>query len=454
MINQYLLLNHVNFDSQDRKFGSFVLRNQYQTIVSRVASKKLGEGVLQLHKEFVRETSTYFAYWNAANTAKNFKPDRVLLYDWNRVVLTDGADYYHASFVDGCVRNSIMEKRVLFNIQQQCNTLGQYILAQAPFTKDTQRDFFRLVNQTKPDAIILMERADSDEGRLILPGKETKCGGITIKSDEEIKISGMDIHTLLVAGKQKVKVFCINGWNTDSETPKNLLDVHDKIRKMIGYDNKGILLIVCKDGVSRCGIFTLLDIEAERIRTKSRVKLGDTGSRVGEASSSDYRVAVFGAGGVGKSSIVQRFVKGTFSENYVPTIEDTYRQVISCNQKNVCTLQITDTTGSHQFPAMQRLSISKGHAFLLIYSVTSKQSLEELAPIITTLTEVKGSAISDVPIMLVGNKSDEQGTSAKNNNNISELFQTLLAMEKKRTLALTMDDPEGKGGKKKRCTIM
>lgn len=55
-------------------------------------------------------------------------------------------------------------------------------------------------------------------------------------------------------------------------------------------------------------------------------------------------------------------------------------QVISCN-KNICTLQITDTTGSHQFPAMQRLSISKGHAFILVYSCTSRQSLEELRPI-------------------------------------------------------------------------
>lgn len=127
----------------------------------------------------------------------------------------------------------------------------------------------------------------------------------------------------------------------------------------------------------------------------------------------DYRVVVFGSAGVGKSSLVVRFVRGTFKDTYVPTIEDNYRQVIS-NNKLVCTLQITDTTGSHQFPAMQRLNIQKGHAFILVYSITSRPSLDELIPIYKDICQIKAAAgaangVQAVlpPIILVGNKCDE-----------------------------------------------
>jgi small GTP-binding protein len=177
--------------------------------------------------------------------------------------------------------------------------------------------------------------------------------------------------------------------------------------------------------------------------------------------SNDYSVVVFGAGGVGKSSLVLRFVRGTFRDSYVPTIEDTYRQVISCN-KQVCTLQITDTTGSHQFPAMQRLAITKGHAFILVYSVISRQSLEELRPIWNEIVTLRAAELDSIPIMLVGNKSDESAsqrevtttegatlakqwkcafmeTSAKTEHNVKELFQELLQLERRRTMSLQPD---------------
>ncbi|KAH9425369.1 GTP-binding protein Di-Ras2 [Dermatophagoides pteronyssinus] len=178
--------------------------------------------------------------------------------------------------------------------------------------------------------------------------------------------------------------------------------------------------------------------------------------------SNDYRVVVFGAGGVGKSSLVLRFVKGTFRDAYIPTIEDTYRQVISSN-KNVCTLQITDTTGSHQFPAMQRLNITKGHAFMLVFSVTSKQSLEELNHIYQEILDTKQNDNDTIPLILVGNKCDEESqrevtadyaqeycskilkgsgyieTSAKTGHNVHEAFQELLSLDKTRNMSLRMD---------------
>ncbi|XP_056639148.1 GTP-binding protein Di-Ras2 [Diorhabda carinulata] len=192
--------------------------------------------------------------------------------------------------------------------------------------------------------------------------------------------------------------------------------------------------------------------------------------------SNDYRVVVFGAGGVGKSSLVLRFVKGTFRESYIPTIEDTYRQVISCN-KNICTLQITDTTGSHQFPAMQRLSISKGHAFILVYSVCSRQSLEELRPIFDVIRELKGPDLSQIPIMLTGNKCDESAelrevstsegqaqatewgvsfmeTSAKTNHNVKQLFQELLNLEKSRNVSLQIGGKTNSRVAKDKCDLM
>jgi hypothetical protein len=110
---------------------------------------------------------------------------------------------------------------------------------------------------------------------------------------------------------------------------------------------------------------------------------------------------------------------------------------------------------------MQRLSIQKGHAFMLLYSITSKQTLEELKPIYNQIREIKVDQHGETPILLMGCKLDEAAcrevtetlgkqiashwscswieTSAKNNTNIREAFQELLKLDKKRHFNFNVD---------------
>ncbi|PIO54882.1 hypothetical protein TELCIR_23743, partial [Teladorsagia circumcincta] len=76
-------------------------------LTSRISSKKLGDGVMEAHREFIKESPTFFSYFKKENQSKNLKPDVVFLYDFNRVKLSgDSGDYYHASYVDGAFKRS------------------------------------------------------------------------------------------------------------------------------------------------------------------------------------------------------------------------------------------------------------------------------------------------------------------------------------------------------------
>jgi hypothetical protein len=110
---------------------------------------------------------------------------------------------------------------------------------------------------------------------------------------------------------------------------------------------------------------------------------------------------------------------------------------------------------------MQRLSIQKGHAFILAYSITSKQTFEDLKPIYNQIREIKAEQQNETPILLMGCKLDEAAcrevtenlgkqlgtywscawieTSAKTNTNIREAFQELLKLDKKRQFNFNVD---------------
>lgn len=117
-----------------------------------------------------------------------------------------------------------------------------------------------------------------------------------------------------------------------------------------------------------------------------------------------YRLVVLGAGQVGKSSIIARLLKREFNDSYRATVEDLHCRDYRINGSTV-KVDILDTAGNLEFPAMRRLSISTGHAFLLVYSITDRKSLDEVKQLWEQIKEQKPN-YKELPCVVAGNKVD------------------------------------------------
>jgi len=66
-------------------------------------------------------------------------------------------------------------------------------------------------------------------------------------------------------------------------------------------------------------------------------------------------------------------------------------------------VDILDTAGNLEFPAMRRLSISTAHAFLLVFDVDSRQSFEEVCQLWEQIGEQRPNR-DEIPCVIAANK--------------------------------------------------
>ncbi|CAF2828065.1 unnamed protein product [Rotaria sp. Silwood2] len=163
---------------------------------------------------------------------------------------------------------------------------------------------------------------------------------------------------------------------------------------------------------------------------------------------SEYKLCVFGSGGVGKSCLTMQFVQGIFMPKYDPTIEDVYKKVVEIDGRQY-SLEILDTAGTEDFSAMRDLYVKNSHGFVLVYSITSRATFNDLDEFYNRIINIKDAELhGQPPLVLVGNKSDLEGernvapkdgqelarrwkctfleTSAKNQLNVNEIFFDLV----------------------------
>lgn len=116
------------------------------------------------------------------------------------------------------------------------------------------------------------------------------------------------------------------------------------------------------------------------------------------------RLVTLGGTAVGKSAIVKRFLFNTYPEKHKPTVEDLYTQEFDIGSMTL-KVDLLDTSGDLQFPAMRRLSITTAHAFLLVYGIDDLSSFEQVKNCFEEIRENR-SDFQEVPIIIAGNKSD------------------------------------------------
>ncbi|GAA6059723.1 hypothetical protein JCM10212_000251 [Sporobolomyces blumeae] len=125
--------------------------------------------------------------------------------------------------------------------------------------------------------------------------------------------------------------------------------------------------------------------------------------------------------------------------------EDSYRKQCMIDEE-VALLDVLDTAGQEEYSAMREQYMRTGEGFLLVYSITSRNSFEEIATFHQQILRVKDKDY--FPVIVVANKSDLESerqvdksegealarqfgcrfieTSAKARLNVDEAFQELV----------------------------
>ncbi|WP_461532921.1 Rab family GTPase [Sinomicrobium sp.] len=150
------------------------------------------------------------------------------------------------------------------------------------------------------------------------------------------------------------------------------------------------------------------------------------------------KIVLLGHFGVGKTSLVRRFVENTFSDNYKVTIGVHILKKEMDLPENQVNLIIWDIEGNEDITATRSSYLMGSHGFIYVFDTTRKSTFENLK---RDLDHLKNN-YNNVPIIVVGNKNDlitsaylkensslfeqvDYFTSARTGKNVELIFEDL-----------------------------
>lgn len=116
-----------------------------------------------------------------------------------------------------------------------------------------------------------------------------------------------------------------------------------------------------------------------------------------------FKFILIGDTGVGKTSLISRFITGQFNPDHEFTIGVEFgAKTITVNNRAI-KLQIWDTAGQEEFKAVTRSYYRSSAAALVVFDTTRKDTFRSVA---RWVEDVRNNSNKDVVLVLIGNKVD------------------------------------------------
>ena len=94
-----------------------------------------------------------------------------------------------------------------------------------------------------------------------------------------------------------------------------------------------------------------------------------------------YKICLVGESGVGKTCIIDRFVKDTFREDEPTTVSPSYSEkILKFDEYKGKTVKfhIWDTAGQEKFRSVGKIFYNDAKAVILVCDITNKKSFDEI----------------------------------------------------------------------------
>lgn len=118
-----------------------------------------------------------------------------------------------------------------------------------------------------------------------------------------------------------------------------------------------------------------------------------------------FKIILIGSSGVGKSSILQRYIQKIFNESYASTIGvDFFMKSITIGDKSI-KMQLWDTAGTEKFRSITTGYYRGADAAFIVFDLSAKSSFKALNEWIESYYKYSNPDV-EKNVVLIGNKSD------------------------------------------------